>query len=77
MRTLQAQRLKRLIEHECQNRHKVLEEIMAAAKAEAEKLASLLADSGEMILRETDQQVSKEDQEDDEATYLEQGVIER
>ena len=77
MRTLQAQRLKKQAEYEHRHRSEQLEEIFSAAEAEIEKLEGLLAESGEMIIWEVNQQIYEEYREDDEGVYFEQGMIER
>jgi hypothetical protein len=77
MRTLQAQRLKKLTEYEYRHRPELLEQIFWEATAEIEKLESLLAESGEIILWEVGRQGYEEYREDDEAVYFEQGMIER
>ena len=77
MRTLQAQRLKKQAEYEYRHRSEQLEEIFSAAEAEIEKLEGLLAESGEMIIWEVNQQIYEEYREDDEGVYFEQGMIER
>ena len=77
MKTLQAQRLKKEAEYEYRHRSEQLEEIFSAAEAEIEKLEGLLAESGEMIIWEVNQQIYEEYREDDEGVYFEQGMIER
>lgn len=76
MKTLQAQRLKKQAEGEYQRRDEMREEILEEAWAELEKLGSLLADSGEMILSDTGRQVFEECREDDQTVYFEQGILE-
>jgi hypothetical protein len=77
MRTLQAQRLKKQAEYEYRHRAELMEQILGEAEAEIEKIGSLLAESGELIMAEAGRQVFEEYREDDEAVYFEQGVIER
>jgi hypothetical protein len=77
MRTLVAQRLKKQGEYEYRHRAEMMEQILWEAEAEIEKLASLLAESGELIIVEAGRQVFEEYREDDETVYFEQGVIER
>jgi hypothetical protein len=76
MKTLTAQRLKKLLAYEYQHRAEVMEDLLGEAAAEMEKLGSLLAESGELIIEEVRQQGYEEYREDDEAVYFEQGVIE-
>jgi hypothetical protein len=77
MRTLVAQRLKKQGKYEYRHRAEMMEQILWEAEAEIEKLASLLAESGELIIVEAGRQVFEEYREDDETVYFEQGVIER
>ena len=77
MRTLQAQRLKKQAEYEYRHRSEQLEQIFSEAEAEIKKLQGLLAESGEMIIWEVNQQIYEEYREEDEAVYFEQGMIER
>jgi hypothetical protein len=77
MRTLQAQRLKKQAEYEYRHRSEQLDQIYWEAEAEMEKLEGLLAESGEMMIWEVNQQIYEEYREDDDAVYFEQGMIER
>ncbi len=77
MRSLQAQRLKKQVEHEHQHRPEVMEQILSEAEAEMEKLGNLLVETGESITLEVGKQGYEEYREDDEGVYFEQGVIER
>jgi hypothetical protein len=77
MKTLTAQRLKKQVEQELKNRGEMLDHLLGEARAEAEKLATLLTVPKEMAPEETPQRPFEEYREDNEDSYFEQGIIER
>jgi hypothetical protein len=77
MKTLTAQRLKKQAENEYKNRGEMIEHILEQAQAEVEKLETLLTVPEDISPRKDVRVVVAEYREDDEASYFEQGVMER
>jgi hypothetical protein len=77
MRTLTAQRLKKQAEYEYKNHGEMMDRLFEEARAEAEKLETLLTVPAEMMFEETPRRVVEDYREDDEDSYFEQGIIER
>jgi hypothetical protein len=77
MKTLTAQRLKKRAENEYKNRGEMIEHILEQAQAEVEKLETLLTVPEDIFPRKDVRVVVEEYREDDEASYFEQGVMER
>jgi hypothetical protein len=77
MKTMTAQRLKKQVEHELKNRGEMLDHLFEEARAEAEKLATLLSPTADKGFDTIPRQTYEEYREDNEESYFEQGVIER
>jgi hypothetical protein len=77
MRTLTAQRLKKQAENEYNKREEMIEHILKQAKAEVEKLETLLTVPEDIFPRKDVRVAVAEYREDGEDSYFEQGVMER
>ncbi len=77
MRTLTAQRLKKQAEKEYQNRGEMIAYILAQAQIEVKKVKTLLTVPEDILPRNDVRVAGAEYREDDEASYFEQGFMER
>ena len=77
MRTLTAQRLKKQAEKEYHNREEMIAYILAQAQIEVKKVKTLLTVPEDILPRNDVRVAGAEYREDDEASYFEQGFMER